>query len=164
MTPQSLPKAAARGGSVGNYRPAGVDKASALRAPRSLGSALAALPSDLAAWLRVTSTRDAAAGLAVSEGRVRQLRTGSGRAVSPEILRRWAVHQARDKLPAQPWEVRKVDADGVVWLRGRRYASEALAVFAGRQVVVALLACGSVLVQPIALGGGVVAAEVMEEP
>jgi len=132
----------------------GVCASGASLAASAPGGLPARLPADLAAWLARVPTRRAAQVLGVGESRARQLRCGLGAGASPEILRRWAQHQASTGLPVGAWQIRKVLAPGVVWLAGAQYTSPALAGWVGRQVNVAPLAGGALRVVPLAVDGG----------
>lgn len=121
------------------------------------------IPADLAEFLASATAREASALLGVSGTQVRALREGKATALTPNVLRRWSMHQARDAHPVDVWQVRKVAADGSVSLGGQRFAAPALRMHAGQRAIVARLASGGVLVRPIAPQGGIPAKPVHEE-
>jgi len=110
----------------------------------------------LAAFLASVPARQAEKVLRTSGTQIRQLRAGEID-VPPRMLERWLAHQASHLLPAAPWQVRKVDAEGAVWLAGRRYGSPAMLPRVGQQVIAALLADGRLTVAYIALDARIVA-------
>lgn len=107
-------------------------------------------PADLAAFVRMSSTREVASVLGVGHGTVTRLKQGYWPADSRKIVQAWDRYKGRSVRRATSWFIRRVSADG---LRhgGKVYGAAQLAGRAGELLVVARVTDAELLAQALEL-------------